>query len=42
MESETEKQESVRRGLRKAMNDSNQKAFGGLFALLNLGRKRSI
>lgn len=37
MEREMEKKESVRRGLGKAMNHSNQKAFGGLFALLNLG-----
>lgn len=39
MESGMGKWESVRRGLGKAMSHSNQQAFGGLFALLNLGWK---
>lgn len=37
VEGDMEKRESVRTGLGKVMNHSNQKIFGGLFALLNLG-----
>lgn len=43
MEIEIEKKkESTSRRLGKAMNHSNQKAFGGLFAFLNLARNRNL